>query len=591
MVREKGFALIFIVQRLTFFFYYFCLLFSLVTRHSSLIIRSKYEKKLKEKKSSMWENSIQRNARKILNQKLLLRDQRNHKRKQMKRYCICTMSCCSNCPKTIPRCLRGPCVCLNSFIYHIIAFICLVVLPLSILLPIWIVSALNDSDLSIEITDAEGKLIWIIVLSIIPLIYLVCILSLCCKNSKKKKLRMLEVERMSRIERQKRRELEMSGSKSSKEKKIGNKKSANEQKEEGKNSSKQEDEEEEAINPDPLQRRILRRDHKWCTWWRVSHFFLFAIFFLTPALLGSIGYVTGPSGFFSSSLSSDQSRTMLLFFAIGPPYLYFLYMGLNWTLVLRSPTVSQLSSKGRTLYQSGAPSRQHSTIRNAPFFKKLRQKFSRIFGKPMYVQYPRYGTINSLRKGIREQMKLDEEFSLRLKWPTWLLYHYPKWSIGHGLMTTGERRLLINFYKYQVDYERCAIIGFFFVVFPICVLLPLAYQGNLTDIDPTKNVVLNILFAFAGGYPLTFVAFYLIRAVYSIIPKVVRSCMPIFFLHFFIFVIVPLVVVLPVYNSRSFYLHDDVAFYCQIIIYVLPISFSSLWGSVLISQFHNVFRW
>ena len=41
------------------------------------------------------------------------------------------------------------------------------------------------------------------------------------------------------------------------------------------------DDEEDAVNPDPLGRRVLRRE-KYCSWFKLAHVFLFLLAFVTP---------------------------------------------------------------------------------------------------------------------------------------------------------------------------------------------------------------------------------------------------------------------------------------------------------------------
>tara|TARA_B110000008_G_scaffold251240_1_gene265043 strand:- start:116 stop:319 length:204 start_codon:yes stop_codon:yes gene_type:complete len=56
--------------------------------------------------------------------------------------------------------------------------------------------------------------------------------------------------------------------------------------------------------------------------------------------------------------------------------------------------------------------------------------YEKLFALPLQVEYPKYGTLQSLKAGIALQKKLDEELSGRLRWSKWLLYTYPQWSIG-----------------------------------------------------------------------------------------------------------------------------------------------------------------
>ena len=205
-----------------------------------------------------------------------------------------------------------------------------------------------------------------------------------------------------------------------------------------------------------------------------------------------------------------------------------------------------------------------------------------LWGPPNAVEYPRYGTIRSLKEGRKRQQALDEEFSSKLRWPRWFLYHYPKWSIGHGLMTTGERRRLVTFYDYQVHYGRCLVLLVLYVMVPICVLLPLSFTGVVVDLDPTNIVAVNVIFIFAFGYPVGYFLFYVSRAVWSIVPKAVRACIPIVCVHFFVFVVIPLGGIYPVYSSRKLFFHSDVALFCDILIYALPVSFAALWGVVFL---------
>jgi len=330
------------------------------------------------------------------------------------------------------------------------------------------------------------------------------------------------------------------------------------------NDDDEEEEEEDAVNPDPLGRRVLRRE-KYCSWFKLAHLFLFLVAFATPLVSAFVGFSAAPAGFFSSSLTSDAARLLLLCFAVLPPYLFVLVTGLNWTLVLRTPTVSQLSGKGQSMYMDNVhkSGRQTSGQSKNMFSNERVWWYEGLWGPPNAVEYPRYGTIRSLKEGRKRQQALDEEFSSKLRWPRWFLYHYPKWSIGHGLMTTGERRRLVTFYDYQVHYGRCLVLLVLYVMVPICVLLPLSFTGVVVDLDPTNIVAVNVIFIFAFGYPVGYFLFYVSRAVWSIVPKAVRACIPIVCVHFFVFLVIPLGGIYPVYSSRKLFFHSDVALFCE----------------------------
>ena len=127
----------------------------------------------------------------------------------------------------------------------------------------------------------------------------------------------------------------------------------------GGESSEGDEKTEEIANPDTMQRRVLRRDSHSCTWSVLGNFAMFLIFFLTPVLLGTIAYGTAPSDFFTSSMTSDAARSLLLSFACGPPYLYVLVSGLSWTLVKRMPMITNISKK---VFQEYYTTKHNSTI-------------------------------------------------------------------------------------------------------------------------------------------------------------------------------------------------------------------------------------
>ena len=121
--------------------------------------------------------------------------------------------------------------------------------------------------------------------------------------------------------------------------------------------------------------------------------FITTVFFITPLLVGIVVYFEAPDDFFISSLSTSDARLMLYISAVGPPYLWFILVCLRLTLEERQ--MPQL-----------------------------------------------FRTKEAYNNAIKLQRDLDDQFSRNLRWPRWMLYEYPYWSLGNGLITTGERREL-----------------------------------------------------------------------------------------------------------------------------------------------------
>ena len=101
------------------------------------LLWSAYEKNLKQTKMSLWENARQRKERTAFNARVVRKQARDVQRQKLKQYCVCVCPTGCHCPQSFPRCVRGPCVCLNVYIYTVVGLVCCVVLPLAVLLPIW----------------------------------------------------------------------------------------------------------------------------------------------------------------------------------------------------------------------------------------------------------------------------------------------------------------------------------------------------------------------------------------------------------------------------------------------------------------------
>ena len=252
---------------------------------------SRYETKLKKKMSQQWENSTQRKARADLETKRKETSSRNYKRKELSKYTVCV--CCKCWKKIIPknsaRFLRGPCVCQKQFIYQIVLFISSVVVPLSVLLPVWIVAAWNDTDMSMEVNNEVGKTIWISCFMAVPIIYFILTLYEYYRLQQVQQKQLNKIKKRNKKRRKENFQESKTNKKNKKNKKNDDNNSSSKSKKnttkENKDSNAKEEEEEKLENPDPHGRRVLRRSH-WCTWNVLFHCFLFILFFLTPMLLG-----------------------------------------------------------------------------------------------------------------------------------------------------------------------------------------------------------------------------------------------------------------------------------------------------------------
>jgi hypothetical protein len=341
----------------------------------------------------------------------------------------------------------------------------------------------------------------------------------------------------------------------------------------------------ELANPDPRGRRVLKQKRT-CTPQTFVQTILFLVFFVIPLTMGLLSFFSAPDEFFASSLTSDGARLLLLLFAAVPPYFWLLYRGLVWTLVARWPkTGGGHGGSGALSPQSiekmivrakeagdgrGGPTRGKSTQPpasgsgsghrriyddgdqdfnwddlDADAVMRRKMNFTNDVGAS-----PRFRTLLSRKVAMQKQRLLDEQLCYRLKWPRWLMYHYPRWSIGHGLITVGERRRLVTFSEYCVDTRRFLIISALFFWIPICVLFPVFYQlGKIiadTDLDPSGGVATRVIQSFMLGYPIAFVLFYTCRLLWGIIPTPVKRTFPTVGVHFFIFVVLPLGVIAPV---------------------------------------------
>ena len=512
----------------------------------------------------------------------------------------------------------GPCICKKRKCQAWIVFFCFCVLPLGTLLPVWFAATLNPDvvDLSMDINGPMGRLVFLIACASVSGIYLIVRITIAVIGYMRRRSEQRRTQDLKRKASRKLRKMTLSipGQRGhnldkvdgrSPHKGVGNAKlrtsvgtklhnevvegvgglggaAAAEEEEE-------KEEETELANPDPKGRRVLKQKHL-CTPKFFTEVCIGCIFFVVPLILGLLAYFRAPKDFFATTLSKDYARLLVLIFAIAPPYFWFLFRGLGFTLVDRWPKAgggtggSGVLSKDaiesmRTQAESADNKNSHRALKSAttssqPLHgRKSESKYDNgnasanwddLDGesvrrrRKMYFTNnvgasPRFRTLWSRKAALEKQMLLDEQFCFKLKWPRWLLYHYPRWSIGHGLITTGERRRLVGYSKYSVDIRRLVIVSIFLFWIPVLALFPIYYQlGDeiaAADFDPSQGISLRVVNAFMLGYPSTFVMFYVTRLIWGIIPAPVKSTFPTVGLHFFIFVVVPLGVLAPVSYS------------------------------------------
>ena len=145
--------------------------------------------------------------------------------------------------------------------------------------------------------------------------------------------------------------------------------------------------------------------------------FITTLFFIAPLLVGIVVYFEAPDDFFISSLSTSDARLMLYISAVAPPYLWFIFVCLRLTLEERQ--MPQL-----------------------------------------------FRTKEAYENAVKLQRDLDDQFSRNLRWPRWMLYEYPYWSLGNGLITTGERRELAVRKGYRVNMNKFGIAWFVSFSYP-----------------------------------------------------------------------------------------------------------------------------
>ena len=272
--------------------------------------------------------------------------------------------------------------------------------------------------------------------------------------------------------------------------------------------------------------------------------FLTCLVFVLPLVVGLVCYYRAPDDFFISSMSTRDARMLLYMFSIVPPFFWLLAVGLFWTLVP--------------------------------------------------VEIPeRFRTKESLDLAKRTQRDLDDQLSKSLRWPRWMIYEYPYWSIGTGIVTSGERRAIRFYEGYRVEPWRFWLVWFFFFFVPIVILLPIYVEEinwiRSQDID--AGVGESTMFAFIVGYPSFFVLFHVVRLFVNVMPNAIKAIAKPAGLYFLVFVVIPLGIVEPLVVEKYIYLSKDSSLLLRAIVLGLPSSLGGVFVSVLVLRVGDWWKW
>jgi len=386
----------------------------------------------------------------------------------------------------------------------------------------------DQLEFSLDIDGPTGKLVWIICMSISPGMYTLVLLGIAAKR-----LYQVYAENYSKeAAAEKARKMREDRLKLQK----GSKKSNEEDTPDFKITIKTDDG--FGGRRKTIIGRFLRRH---CTPKVKIWSLITSIFFILPLLIGLVAYFEAPDDFFISSLSTSDARLLLYIFVLVPPYIWLISVGLYLTLEKRP--------------------------------------------KPAIFR-----TTEAFENALAWQRHLDDQFSRNLRWPRWMLYEYPYWSLGNGLITTGERRELVVGKGYQINTSRFCIAWFLFFFVPIVIFLPIFVEEKAwiraNDID--SGIGEWTLLAFIVGYPSIFLLFYTTRSIMQVLPSEVKSMGTPVGIYFFIFIVVPLGIVEPFTAEKYIYLTPDSALILRAIVLGLP---CSLAGSALTVLFFRGTQW
>ena len=252
-----------------------------------------------------------------------------------------------------------------------------------------------------------------------------------------------------------------------------------------------------------------------------------------------------PPDLFASSLDEKAASEICLAFVVGPIYVWILFVIFAWSM--RYP-------------------------REAPRgFRSRRQ----------------------LRIGRQRQREFDLELARRKRLDPWRVYEYPEWSIGHGLVTTGERRVLpLLDTNTEVIPRRLAIVTFFMLVFPIFVILPIAIEleENFKTFERYPNSTKSAFLAFMG-FPAAWCAVYGGRLVWGVISRHWKLVFRHFCLWLFVNFVVPLGILLPIYESTKDSFTPLTSAWAAFVVHTLPIISGVLLGLVVLRHVPDLWDW
>ena len=397
------------------------------------------------------------------------------------------------------------CVCRKKWLYHGFAFFMFVFVPLGVLLPVWTQDRLKYH---LDIDGPTGKTLWLVFTMLVASVWFVYLLYLQGQNVYAYYLRTYSPEAAAEREKHRR----------NRENMVVDSTDASNQK-----------------------GGLLRR---YCTKKILMWSFLTCLFFIFPLVIGLVCFYKAPDDFFVSSLSTRDARAILYIFAVAPPLVWFLLMGLYWTMDPAS--------------------------------------------RP-----ERFRTNEALTAAKKQQLELDDQFARSLRWPRWMMYEYPYWSIGTGLITTGERRAIRFYEGNQVNPRKFAFVWFLFFFVPVVILLPIYVEEiawiRAQDLD--SGIGENTLIAVIYGYPSFFTLFYCTRLLVNVLPASVKAVAMPAAIYLFIFVILPLGIIEPLVVEKYIYLSADTALLLRAIVYGLPSSLGGVLFSLMVLRTDSWWRW
>jgi hypothetical protein len=221
-----------------------------------------------------------------------------------------------------------------------------------------------------------------------------------------------------------------------------------------------------------------------------------------------------------------------------------------------------------------------------------------------------FRTVEVAEEALLRQMHIDEKFCKRIGnaeteyksevMPPDRLYEWPWWSIGHGLVTTGPRRVLAPALAegHEIEWKHFKWVTWAMVMIPVFVLFPVAFelQDLFGRFERTPGVTLTAFLVFAG-LPITWGAFYGSRLLWGVFParlKVVASH-HVTFIFLFIGYVLPVGVLYPIAQQaktiESWVVEPMMEKWFDDSIHLLPISATVCLLSPVIIYHRDTWRW